>query len=203
MKDKEYLLIKRAQKGDADAFSQLAENYQRNIYNLAFRFLGNPHDAADAAQEAFIKAYSFLKGFRNEAAFSTWLYRIAVNVCLDFLREKKRMKEISLEEIKGGENAACADNISPLPEQSFLNKESGEILRMLIAELPPEYYAVIILRENQGLSYEEISKCLKISQGTVKSRLSRGREILRKKILQNREHYPYFSSLKEEKAKKG
>ncbi|MGI5891844.1 MAG: RNA polymerase sigma factor [Bacillota bacterium] len=193
----EDLLIKRSQDGDITAFEELISAYQQRIYNTAYRLLGNPHDASDMAQEAIIKIYKGLPGFRGDSSFSTWSYRITVNVCRDELSRKYRHMESSLDEYiiteTGEMPKEIADN-SQLPEDIMASRELGNYLQTLINNLPPEYRLVIIMREHLSFSYKEIADALDISIGTVKSRINRARKALKKKILIDAELYPQLLS---------
>lgn len=176
--------IKKAADGDADAFEQLVLKYQTQIYNLCFRISGNAEDAADLTQEAFIKAWSNLAGFHFEAAFSTWLYRLASNTCLDFLRREKRRSHVSLtvEESDGEETVLDVPDTSPSPEEAAIRADESRQLSCAMQALEPEQRSILTLRVVNDLSYAEIAEILDIREGTVKSRLSRARDALRKKL---------------------
>ena len=178
--------VKRAARGDPGAFEELVNRYQGPIYNLCFRMVGNAEDAADMTQEAFIKAWKNLDSFQFEAAFSTWLYRLASNCCLDFLRSKKRRPTISLVTTNDEDEEQTVDveDNAPGPEEQLLSGEDREILRKALAEIDLEQRQILTLRVVNDLSYGEIAEILGIKEGTVKSRLSRARENLRKKVLQ-------------------
>ena len=185
------LLVKHAKAGDINSFSQLVERHQKQVYNLAFRFTGNSEDAADLAQEAFIKAYRGLKTFREEAAFKTWIYHITSNVCKDFLRKTKSVTLVSIEapiQTEEGELEKQIADDSKSPEEIYEGKELAILMQKLIDSLPIDYREVILLREFQQLSYEEIAQVLDCSLGTVKSRLNRARRSLKNKVLQLKEH---------------
>jgi RNA polymerase sigma-70 factor (ECF subfamily) len=180
-------LIKLSIAGDIGAFEELVEKYQHKIYNLAYRYMGNEEDAHDQAQEALIKAYRSLKTFKGDSSLGTWLYRITTNVCLDELRKRKRtLHMISLDEpvatTEGDEIERDIADPSPTADIIYQYKETEVYLQSLINMLRPEQKTVIILRDIMDLTYEEIAEILQCSIGTVKSRLSRGREILRKKV---------------------
>ncbi len=171
-------LIDRFKGGDQSAFEQLVLKYQDKIYNLCRYMLGNTHDAEDAAQDTFIKAYRNLNNFRPEASFYTWLYRIAVNTCLDY---KKRPFFESLFRKSDEDEDYILEPVSdePSPEKLYESKQIGLALLKSIGQLPLKLRTVIILKEIEGLSYEEIAEVLDISVGTVKSRISRAREELK------------------------
>lgn len=139
--------------------------------------LGNPHDAEDAAQDVFIKAYRNLENFTPEASLYTWLYRIAVNTCLDY--KKKPFFESLFRTTPEGEEYAIEDTTQTTPERVYEIKQTGHALQKCLELLSPKLKAVIILKEIEGLSYEEIADILCTSMGTVKSRISRAREELR------------------------
>ncbi|KJS20081.1 MAG: hypothetical protein VR72_16125 [Clostridiaceae bacterium BRH_c20a] len=178
-------LITRSQNGDMDAFEELVARYERRVYSIAFRFMGNQEDASDLAQEAFLKAYQAIKNFRQEASFSTWICRIVSNVCRDQLRKAKRTIQTSLDEevwLEEGTVTKQVKDHAPTTEQVYERKELKEYLQGLINNLNPEYRMVVVLRDIQGYSYEEIAEMLNCSLGTVKSRLNRARKVLREQI---------------------
>lgn len=154
----------RAAAGDGDAFGMLVTQNQQRIYNLAYRMMGNADDARDACQDAFVIAYRRLDSFRGESAFSTWLYRVAVNACYDALRSRAR-----------------APQPSELHEQEALGPDPSERATAVIdvqralTQVPEEFRSVLVLHDMQDLAYEDISVALDIPIGTVKSRLHRGR----------------------------
>lgn len=197
---KENELIKKAAKGDPDAFETLMVQYQTPVYNLCYRILGNPDDAADMTQETFLKAWKYLEGFHMESSLSTWLYRLANNACLDFLRSKKRRPTISLvtEDEEGEQTVFDPVDPSPLPDEVLIQKEENQILQEALQSLDEQQRAILTLRVVNDLSYEDISQVLQIKEGTVKSRLARARENLRKKVLQLRNKSHILSSNKQE-----
>ncbi len=166
-------LLQRAQAGDDSAFEEIVLRHQDAVYNLCRRILGDPHDAEDAAQEVFVKAYKALPGFRPEASLSTWLHRIAVNTCIDYRRRPV------FEPIAGmpDENVVHYEPVSeePSPERLAESRQTARALWLAIGRLSVKLRAAIILRELYGLSYEEIAETLDVSVGTVKSRLARAR----------------------------
>lgn len=180
-------LLKKAAAGSAEAFEQLVLTYQTPIFNLCLRMTGNPEDAADMTQESFLKAWRSLEGFHFESAFSTWLYRLASNTCLDFLRSVKRRKQFSLtmEDADGETQLLDLPDPAPTPEASLLSAEESALLAAAMRQLDPEQQRILTLRVVNDLSYTEIAAVLDIKEGTVKSRLARARENLRKKLLQS------------------
>ena len=181
-------LVERARKGDRDAFRELVERYQRKIATLALGMLRNREDALDVVQETFTKAFQSLDRFKGDASFYTWTYRIAVNLCIDHQRREAKMPVASPEPHESGDRAV--DPVALLvdgaeqgdPFQRTLDSEIARRLSAAIAELTPEHRAVILLREVDGLSYEEISRVLDCPKGTVMSRLHYARRQLQERL---------------------
>lgn len=176
-------LVRRCLEGELSSFDELMQRYGQKVYSLAFHMLGNPDDAADLAQEAFLKVYRALPVFRGEALFSTWLFRIVTNTCLDGRRRaKKRLPVISLSQSTGtGESRLpleIPDNTND-PQNTYLEHELQEEIQELLRKLPAAQRLVLVMRDLEGYSYEEIAAALGISLGTVKSRLNRARLRLR------------------------
>ena len=179
-REQEAAIVRKVLGGDANAFETLVLEYEKNVYNIALRMTGNSEDAADMTQEAFIKAYNSLQSFRGDSKFSVWLYRIVSNVCLDFLRSKNRRPTVSLSvEDDDGEDAQLdvADK-SQSPELLLDRKLTRDSVRRGLDSLPPDYRQILLLREIQGLSYDEIAQALSLEVGTVKSRIFRARKRL-------------------------
>ena len=179
-REQEAAIVRKVLGGDANAFETLVLEYEKNVYNRALRMTGNSEDAADMTQEAFIKAYNSLQSFRGDSKFSVWLYRIVSNVCLDFLRSKNRRPTVSLSvEDDDGEDAQLdvADE-SQSPELLLDRKLTRDSVRRGLDSLPPDYRQILLLREIQGLSYDEIAQALSLEVGTVKSRIFRARKRL-------------------------
>lgn len=176
------LLIRRAQRGDADAFEQLLLEHQKNVYNLCYRMAGNPDDAMDLSQETFLRAWRCLDQYQFASAFSTWLYRLCSNICIDFLRRRRRQQTVPLtfEDADGEEQTYAVPDAQPLPEEQVELKLTRETLAAAMAQLLPEHRAVLQLRVVNEMSYEQIADVLDIQIGTVKSRLSRARNQLKK-----------------------
>ncbi len=170
----ENLLIERFKDGDPSTFEPIVQTYQDRIYNLCRYLLGNHQDAEDAAQDVFIKAYRNLKDFKPEASLYTWLYRIGVNTCLD---HKRKLRP---EPLKNESQAEDLPSTEPSPEVRYRSKEIGQAIQAALDQLSKPSRAVIVLKEIEGLSYEEIADVLNTSVGTIKSRLSRTREELRR-----------------------
>ena len=174
-------LVKKAQNGNMDAFEELVKKYEGKVYSIAYRMLALSEDARDAAQEAFLKAFRSLKGFRGDARFSTWLYRITNNVCLDYLR-KRDHRELSLEyDVGGGDGEYQTMDIpADVDVESVVEAgEFSELIQKAIKSLPDQHRTMIVLRDVQELSYMEISTLLNLPEGTVKSRINRARRHLR------------------------
>jgi RNA polymerase sigma-70 factor (ECF subfamily) len=177
MDEKEF--IRRSQAGDGEAFGVLVERYKGKVFSLAYGFTRDRVAADDLAQEVFIKAYVALSKFQAKSEFGTWLYRVAVNHIKDYLRKnKRRMKEIPLEE--AGDRALASSDLGP--EEQRLREGEREIVQAALARLPEKYRVILTLRDIDGLSYEDISGILKLSPGTVDSRLHRARRKLREKL---------------------
>ena len=179
-REQEYLIVQRVLEGDTNAFEELVLEYEKKVYNVALRMLNNSEDAADMTQEAFIKAYNSLSGFRGDSKFSVWLTRIVSNLCLDFMRSRNRRPTVSLSmEDEDGEDVQLdiADT-SQSPEQLLERSLTRESVRRGLQSLPEDYREILLLREIQGLSYDKIAAALDIEVGTVKSRIFRGRKKL-------------------------
>ena len=178
----EHELVQAARSGDQGAFETLVKANQAMAYQLAYRMTGNPEDAADLTQEAFLNAWRGLSAFDGRSSFSTWLYRLTSNACIDFLRREKRRISLSMT-LEGGEDEEDRQAQLPdrrySPERELEKKEAGAMLRRGLASLAPDYREILILRELQGLSYAEIAQTLELEEGTVKSRLARARLALR------------------------
>ena len=187
-------VIKKAMNGDTVAFESLVKEYQKMVYNVAYKILKDREDAADATQEAFIKAYKAIDSFRQDSKFSTWVCSIVTNTCYDILRKSKRNKTQSLyfehdeqeQKIPLPDNN---DNVNPLKVTT--NSELRRYLLEAISSLDLDQREVVILRELNDYSYQEISKELDISIGTVKSRLSRARIKIIEKLREQPELLPY------------
>jgi RNA polymerase sigma-70 factor (ECF subfamily) len=182
------LLIKAFQKGEKKAFDQLVIRHKDRIFNLCYRFLGDYDEANDSAQEAFVKAYESLNAFRLESAFSTWLYRIAVNACKNKLGSsayKAKRKTVSLENPGHPSDEPLPMEIpngAPSPLDRMEEKEKRALVQRALDTLPTEFKMVVTLRDVEGLSYEDIAETTGLNLGTVKSRIARGRTDLRNRL---------------------
>ena len=172
-------LVERAQGGDQKAFDQLVSKYQRKLERLLSRYVRDAAEVEDVAQEAFIKAYRALPGFRGDSAFYTWLYRIGINTAKNYLVAQGRRAPTSTgfdaEEAEGFDDAALLRDINT-PESLLMTKQIGETVNAAMAALPEELRRAIMLREIDGLSYEEIAATMDCPIGTVRSRIFRARE---------------------------
>lgn len=179
-RDEESQIIERVKAGDSGAFEELVLEHQKHVYNLALRMVGNEQDALDMSQEAFLKAYNHIKDFHGFSKFSVWLYRLTSNVCIDFLRKRKNRPESSLTFINddGEDQDMEICDIRFSPETMLEKKDLHESINRALDKLSPHYRQIILLREINGLSYEEIGEALSLEAGTVKSRLFRARKML-------------------------
>ena len=194
-REQEAAIVRKVLKGDTNAFETLVLEYEKNVYNIALRMTGNSEDASDMTQEAFIKAFNSLQSFRGDSKFSVWLYRIVSNVCLVFLRSRNRRPTVSLsvEDDDGEDTQLDVADESQSPELLLDRKLTRESVRRGLDSLPPDYRQILLLREIQGFSYEEISKALDLEVGTVKSRIFRARKRLCSFLI-NDGNIPEFSS---------
>ncbi len=191
-------LVKRAQHGDETAFEELVRLHQKKVYNLAMRIVGNAQDAMDVSQEAFLRAYLGLSGFRGESSFSTWLYRLTVHTCGDFLRKEKKhvssVVPLYTQDDEGNERTIEIPDMRYSPETAYEREELTSALNEALTGMPEDYRTVIVMRETGGLSYEEIGSELNLKPGTVKSRIFRAREYLRKVLTESGNFFPGESS---------
>ncbi len=198
-REQEAAVIQSVLDGDVNAFEVLVKEYEKNVYNLALRMTGNSEDAADMSQEAFIKAYNSLSSFRGDSKFSVWLYRIVSNVCLDYLRSRTRKPTVSLstENDDGEEIELDIADETQSPEFLFDRRLTRDAVRRGLAALPPDHREILLLREIQGLSYEEIAAALELEAGTVKSRIFRARKKLCSFLIKDGNIPEFISSSKE------
>jgi RNA polymerase sigma-70 factor (ECF subfamily) len=181
-------LILRLRARDLTAFEELVAHFERPVYALCFRLLGDAEEARDAAQETFLKVYKGLSGFRAESGLKTWIYRIAINQAMNqqrWWRRRHRDETISLD-ISRGESDTTLGSLLPgksiSPEAQAIASERERGIMKALGEIKQEYRVALILREIEELSYEEIAETLQVSIGTVKSRIARGREELRRRV---------------------
>lgn len=198
-REQEVAVVQAVIDGDTNAFEVLIKEYEKNVYNMALRMTGSREDAEDMSQESFLRAYNSLSLYRGESKFSVWLYRIVSNVCLDFLRGKNRRPTVSLSvENDDGESEEMdiADE-SQMPERIMDKQLARDTLHRGLASIPPEQRETFLLRELQGLSYEEISTVTGVDIGTVKSRIFRARKKLCKFFSQDGNFSDFISSNKQ------
>lgn len=180
-------LVQRAKQGDERAFEQLVTAYERKVYATAYRYMSNEADAMDAAQDVFVRVFRFIGKFNEDSSFSTWLYRITINVCKDNLKKRAGRAELPLE-VQDDDGESYSHEISDSrydPVEVYERSQLSRDIREGIEALPQNYKEMIVMRDVCGMTYEEISEELSLEIGTVKSRISRARERLRKKLLQN------------------
>ena len=176
-------LVARANAGDLDSFNQLVTRWERPIYALAYRTLGREEDARDVVQEAFLRAYRGLRGFKGEAKFSSWLYRITLNLCRDWIRRERRAPVVQVPE--GTDPVELADQrASPAEsvEELVARREMSQAVARAMTELPEEQRAAILLKEYHGLTFQEIADMLECPLSTVKTRLYQGLTMLRRRL---------------------
>jgi len=187
-------LVALARQGQVAAFEELVQRHQQKVYNLAYRMMGNREDAYDMAQEALTRAFAGIGRFRGRASFSTWLYRITTNTCLDELRRRKRQPVYSIDETLATEDGELRrqlpDDSAPAPDEVVTQRELERELQGALQKLSEEHRTVVLLRDYLGLAYEEISEALSVELGTVKSRLFRARRSL-KALLEEAELFPH------------
>lgn len=173
--ESETILVNMAQSGDRNAFSELVCRHAQGVQHVIYRMCGDAHLAEDAAQETFIRAWLNLGSFRPQASLRNWLYRIAVNTAIDMLRKEKHILPGAMEDLHLMDQR-------PGPEALFLNREQIALVKRTVLSLPDASRAVLVLREYEGLSYQEISDVLDIPVGTVMSRLNYARNLLKEKL---------------------
>jgi RNA polymerase sigma-70 factor (ECF subfamily) len=175
-------LIARAQAGDQEAFGALVQRYQRQVYNLALRMLRDADEASEATQEAFLAAWQHLRGFRREARFATWLYRITYHHCLKASESRRRDSAVRAELSAASARMQSPEGRMSAHAAAIAEHELRETVRDEIAQLPPKYRAVLVLRHLQDLSYEEIADVMRVPIGTVKTQLFRARALLKERL---------------------
>ena len=169
------ITLRRAQKGDARAFERLVTPHEQTVWRVCWHYTHHPEDAADCLQDTMLKAWRAIRQYRGDCAFSSWLYRIAVTVCVDFLRRKKRLPQTeSADEM--AEAGIQPIDASPTPDEAALTAESGEQLRQAIDSLPADMRTALVLYALEGQPYEAIAEITRTSIGTVKSRINRARQ---------------------------
>ena len=166
-------IVRRAKENDVSAFEQIVLLHQNKVYSLACRMISDADEAYDVSQEVFIKVYRYISSFKGDCEFSTWLYRITMNTCCDFIKKRKKKSPNFIDDISGIETIK-EDGVSP--EERVEQRENREQIEKLIGMLPLEHRQMIILRDVHGFSYEKIAQITSTNMGTVKSRISRARK---------------------------
>jgi RNA polymerase sigma-70 factor (ECF subfamily) len=177
-------LIRKALSGEQDAYQALLQRYQKTVFHIVVKIIRNSDDAQDLVQETFMRAFNTLESYRSEYRFSTWLCKIAANCSIDYLR-KKKIKAYSMDkpyQTKNGTVEVELEDKGANPEEHFLRKQRIMSIEEAIKGLPPKYKQVIVYRHHDDKSYEEISRIMGIPIGTVKARIFRARELLKKKL---------------------
>jgi RNA polymerase sigma-70 factor, ECF subfamily len=179
-------LVRRCQRGDDTAFGQLVSRYQRKVYTIALSMVKSPDDAMDIAQEAFIKVHRYIGNFQGSSSFYTWLYRIIVNLCIDQMRRSGKFISAEFDERTHDrdqdETDVCvlSSDLGNNPARTIGRKELAEQIQAAIDQLPPYHRAVIMMREIEGMSYAEMAKAMRVSKGTIMSRLHHARHKLQR-----------------------
>ncbi len=176
-------LVSRAQAGDLESFNQLVARWERPIYALAYRTLGREEDARDVVQEAFLRGFRGLKGFKGEAKFSSWLYRITLNLCRDWMRKARRAPMIQIPENEDGlDMAEQMPSTAESVEELVNRQQMSAAVAKAMAELPDEQRTAILMKEFHGLTFQEIADALDCPLSTVKTRLYQGLSVLRRRL---------------------
>ncbi len=175
-------LVQRVRSGDQRAYKTLVERYQRKVFSVALGMLKDREEARDVAQEAFVKVYRYLDHFKGDASFYTWLYRITVNICIDVMRRKGSAKSENVEfdetlqhDVSEANLGALGTRLGTNPQKSALRKELAEKIQAALEQVPEKHRAILLLREIEGMSYEDLARTLNIPKGTVMSRLFHAR----------------------------
>ena len=184
-------LVKRVRGGDQRAFKLLVERYQRKVYAVALGMLKDKEEAMDVSQEAFVKVYKYLDHFKGDASFYTWLYRITVNICIDIIRKRAGAGGEAVEfdetlpmDVSEANIGALGSRLGTNPQKSALRRELAEKIQEALAAVPEKHRAILLLREIEGMSYEDLSRTLDIPKGTVMSRLFHARAKVQKILSQ-------------------
>jgi RNA polymerase sigma-70 factor (ECF subfamily) len=183
-REEDIALVARARKGDESAYRILLRKYQRSVFSICLRMVRNREEAEDLAQDAFVKVFALLDRYNPAYAFSSWLFKITSNLCIDFIR-KKRVERVPMDEpvqSDKGDYVRQFESSEDDPETAAIKKERNAYLSKAIGSLPPHYRLVVVLRHQEGLSYEEIAAAVGVPLGTVKARIHRARQMLRKHL---------------------
>ena len=181
--DDKHMLVK-ARRGELSAFEELVRKYEKRVYAVALRSSGSPEDAADITQEVFLRAWRSIGTFRGDSGFSTWLFRITMNMCVDHARHKQSQPQCQPLVIGEEDAERPIPDTAPTPEEHLDNSELGRELAAALDAVSEEHRRIVLLRDVSGMSYTEIAEVLEISEGTVKSRLARARVALRRILLE-------------------
>ena len=194
-REEEAKAIRAVLDGDADAFEALVKACEKQVYHIALNMTGSEEDAFDISQDVFLKAYRSLRSFRQESSFQTWVCRLAANRCIDFLRKQKRRgKTVSLDEPDDLGRLPELPDERYAPEQVVERRERTRLLRAAMQKLPEDQRIILVLREVEGFSYQEISEALELEPGTVKSRIARARARLAELLTEHGNFFPAAAS---------
>lgn len=199
-REEENEVVRAVLSGQTDEFEKLVAAYEKPIYHIALKMTGNEEDAFDLSQDTFLKAYRSLGSFRGESGFGTWICRLAANLCIDFLRKQKRRgKIVSLDDTDDYGRPTELPDLRFEPQSAMEKRELSMQIREGLGKLPPDQKFVLILRDIEGLSYQEIADTLKMELGTVKSRISRARAHLAKLLTETGNFFVFSSSKDKER----
>lgn len=178
-------LVKRVRSGDQRAFKLLVERYQRKVYAVALGMLKDKEEAMDVSQDAFVKVYKYLDHFKGDSSFYTWLYRITANICIDRIRKRGGSEHVEFDEsvatdVSEARIGALGSRLGTNPQKSALRRELAEKIQEALAQVPEKHRAILLLREIEGMSYEDLARTLEIPKGTVMSRLFHARTKVQK-----------------------
>lgn len=187
-------ILARARRGELPAFEELVRRHEKRVYAVALRSSGSPEDAEDITQEVFLRAWRSIEEFRGDSGFSTWLFRITMNLCVDHARHKHAQPQTQPLVMGEEESERPLPDTAPTPEEHLDNSELGRELAAALDEVSEEHRRIVLLRDVSGMSYTEIAEVLEISEGMVKSRLSRARIALRKVLLRRGNLLPSAAS---------
>nr|WP_295948614.1 sigma-70 family RNA polymerase sigma factor [uncultured Agathobaculum sp.] len=187
-------ILARARRGELPAFEELVRRHEKRVYAVALRSSGSPEDAEDITQEVFLRAWRSIEEFRGDSGFSTWLFRITMNLCVDHARHKHAQPQTQPLVMGEEESERPLPDTAPTPEEHLDNSELGRELAAALDEVSEDHRRIVLLRDVSGMSYTEIAEVLEISEGTVKSRLSRARIALRKVLLRRGNLLPSAAS---------
>lgn len=200
LREEENEIVRAVLSGQTDEFEKLVAAYEKQVYHIALKMTGNKEDAFDLSQDTFLKAYRSLGSFRGESSFGTWIYRLAANLCIDFLRKQQRRgKVVSLDDADDSGRPMELSDLRFEPQSAMEKRELSMQIREGLEKLPPDQRFILILRDIEGLSYQEIADTLKMEPGTVKSRISRARARLAKLLTETGNFFGFSSSKDKER----